>query len=305
MDSIKESCALIFSSDELGMMLSRHGYIAKPEIVNVLFLALRLQKPLLLEGPPGAGKTQVAKVLSEALRMPLIRLQCYDGIDEARALYQWNEPLQRIALELNRQNGLQESKTTWTELKRQLYSADFLIPGPILRALQSEVRAVLLIDEVDKTGPAFEAFLLEILSDFQVSIPQVGALVAKHRPIVVLTSNAQRKLTDALRGRCFLLWMNYPAPDLEAAIITTHAPAFKSQLATQVARFTAAVRHLGMAKPPAIRESLDWIDALTLLGATELTSEVVSATLPVLLKTREDIDRAAGNVALLLQRACA
>jgi MoxR-like ATPase len=305
MDSINKSRALIPSSGQLGMILSKHGYIAKTEIVNVLFLALQLQKPLLLEGPPGAGKTQVAKVLSEALELPLIRLQCYEGIDEARALYQWNDPLQRIALEFIRQNGQQESETKWTELKQQLYSADFLIPGPILRALQSDARAVLLIDEVDKTGPAFEAFLLEILSDFQVSIPQLGTVAAKHRPIVVLTSNAQRKLTDALRGRCFLLWMNYPAPDQEAEIITTHAPAFKAQLATQVARFTAAVRHLGMAKPPAIRESLDWIDALTLLGATELTAEVVSATLPVLLKTREDIDRAAGNVALLLQRACA
>ena len=305
MDSINKTRAPIPSSGQLGMILSKHGYIAKTEIVNVLFLALQLQKPLLLEGPPGAGKTQVAKVLSEALELPLIRLQCYEGIDEARALYQWNEPLQRIALEFIRQNGQQESETKWTELKQQLYSADFLIPGPILRALQSDARAVLLIDEVDKTGPAFEAFLLEILSDFQVSIPQLGTVAAKHRPIVVLTSNAQRKLTDALRGRCFLLWMNYPAPDQEAEIITTHAPAFKAQLATQVARFTAAVRHLGMAKPPAIRESLDWIDALTLLGATELTAEVVSATLPVLLKTREDIDRAAGNVALLLQRACA
>jgi MoxR-like ATPase len=305
MDSIKDSRDLISSSDDLGMMLSSHGYITKCEIVNVLFFALRLQKPLLLEGPPGAGKTQVAKVLSEALQMPLIRLQCYDGIDEARALYQWNEPLQRIALEFTRQNGSQESETTWTGLRRQLYSADFLVPGPILRALQCDTKAVLLIDEVDKTGPAFEAFLLEILSDFQVSIPQLGTVVAKHRPIVVLTSNAQRKLTDALRGRCFLLWMNYPTPDQEAEIISTRAPAFKSQLATQVARFTAAVRHLGMAKPPAIRESLDWIDALSLLGATELTADVVSATLPVLLKTREDIDRAAGNVALLLQRACA
>jgi len=305
MDSINKSRALIPSSGQLGMILSKHGYIAKTEIVNVLYLALQLQKPLLLEGPPGGGKTQVAKVLSEALELPLIRLQCYEGIDEARALYQWNEPLQRIALEFIHQNGQQESETKWTELKQQLYSADFLTPGPILRALQSDARAVLLIDEVDKTGPAFEAFLLEILSDFQVSIPQLGTVAAKHRPIVVLTSNAQRKLTDALRGRCFLLWMNYPAPDQEAEIITTHAPAFKAQLATQVARFTAAVRHLGMAKPPAIRESLDWIDALTLLGATELTAEVVSATLPVLLKTREDIDRAAGNVALLLQRACA
>ena len=304
MDSTNESRTSISSSGELEMILARHGYIAKPEIANVLYLALRLHKPLLLEGPPGAGKTQVAKVFSEALQMPLIRLQCYEGIDEARALYQWNEPLQRIALEFMRQSSQNGSQTTWTNLKQQLYSADFLTPGPILRALQSDSRAVLLIDEVDKTGPSFEAFLLEILSDFQISIPQLGAVVAKHRPIVVVTSNAQRKLTDALRGRCFLVWMNYPPPDQEAEIITTHAPACKSHIATQAARFTAAVRHLGMAKPPAIRESLDWIDALTLLGATELTADVVSATLPVLLKTREDIDRAAGNVALLLQRAC-
>ena len=288
------------SANELQGLLAMHGYVAKPDVAKVLYLALRLEKPLLLEGPPGAGKTQVAKVLSQALDMPLIRLQCYEGIDEARALYQWNEPLQRMALEFVRQNGRRE---TWADLRGHIYSPDFLIPGPILRALQSDVRAVLLIDEVDKTGPAFEAFLLEILSDFQVSIPQLGAVIAQHRPIVVLTSNAQRKLTDALRGRCFLLWMDYPAPDLETEIITCSRES-EARLNSQVARFTAAVRRLGMTKPPAIRESLDWIDALRLLGAEELTADVVSETLPVLLKTREDIERAAGNVALLLQRAC-
>ena len=288
------------SAHELQGLLAMHGYITKPDVAKVLYLALRLQKPLLLEGPPGAGKTQIAKVLSQALDMRLIRLQCYEGIDEARALYQWNEPLQRMALEHIRQNGGREA---WTELKGHIYSPDFLIPGPILRALQSEERAVLLIDEIDKTGPAFEAFLLEVLSDFQVSIPQLGAVVAQHPPIAVLTSNAQRKLTDALRGRCFLLWMDYPAPEVETEIITRSRES-EARLSSQVARFTAAVRHLGMSKPPAIRESLDWIDALRLLGAAELTADVVSETLPVLLKTREDIERAAGNVALLLQRAC-
>lgn len=290
----------VCSATELQGLLAMHGYITKPDAAKVLYLALRLEKPLLLEGPPGAGKTQIAKVLSQALNMPLIRLQCYEGIDEAKALYQWNEPLQRMALEFVRQSGERE---TWAELKGHIYAPDFLVPGPILRSLQSEERAVLLIDEVDKTGPAFEAFLLEILSDFQVSIPQLGAVVAQHRPIVVLTSNAQRKLTDALRGRCFLLWMDYPAPELEIEIITRSRES-EARLSSQVARFTAAVRHLGMSKPPAIRESLDWIDALQLLGAKELTADVVSETLPVLLKTREDIERAAGNVALLLQRAC-
>jgi MoxR-like ATPase len=292
------------SAEELKGILTANGYVAKQEVVNVLYLALRLEKPLLLEGPPGAGKTQIAKVLSVALDMPLIRLQCYEGIDEAKALYQWNEPLQRMALEFMREASQKRSSRTWAELKGQLYRTDFLIAGPILRALQRETKAVLLIDEIDKTSPAFEAFLLEILSDFQVSIPQLGTIVARHRPIVILTSNAQRKLTDALRGRCFLLWMNYPAPDQEAEIITAHSQEFGSQLASQVARFTAAVRHLGMTKPPAIRESLDWIDALRLLGARQLTCDVVSATLPVLLKTREDIERAAGNVALLLERSC-
>ena len=291
---------VVSSAAELRALLTAHGYIPKPDVAKLLYLALRLQKPLLLEGPPGAGKTQLAKVLSVALQMPLIRLQCYDGIDEAKSLFQWNEQLQRIALEFARQEGQQE---TWAELRRHLYSPDFLIAGPILRALQSRETAVLLIDEVDKTGPAFEAFLLEILSDFQVSIPQLGTIRAIKKPIVVLTSNAQRKLTDALRGRCFLLWMDYPAPELEAEIMT-HSRKTESRLSSQVARFTAAVRHLGMTKPPAIRESLDWIDALTLLGAEELTADVVSDTLPVLLKTREDIERAAGNVALLLQRAC-
>lgn len=299
MVTISQLAAVVSSADELRRLLATQDYVAKPEVAKVLYLALRLQKPLLLEGPPGAGKTQIAKVLSEALGMQLIRLQCYEGIDEAKALFQWNEPLQCMALEFLRHKEQQES---WAELKRQLYHADFLTAGPILRALQSQARAVLLIDEVDKTGAAFEAFLLEILSDFQVSIPQLGTVKAIEKPVVVLTSNAQRKLTDALRGRCFLLWMDYPAPELEAEIITGSRKT-DARLSAQVARFTAAVRHLGMTKPPAIRESLDWIDALHLLGANELTADVVSETLPVLLKTREDIDRASGNVALLLQRA--
>lgn len=295
--------SLVSSPGELRSLLKEYGYVAKAEVAKVMYLALRLGKPLLLEGPPGAGKTQVAKVLSEALTMPLIRLQCYEGIDEGKALYQWNEPLQRMALEFIHQSSTAGPQEEWSKLKRELYSTDFLIPGPTLKALQSETTAVLLIDEVDKTGPAFEAFLLEILSDFQVSIPQLGTVVANHRPVVVLTSNAQRKLTGALRGRCFLLWMDYPAPELEAEIVCRSRDA-EPRLSLQVAKFTAAVRRLGMTKPPAIRESLDWIDALRVLGASELTAEVVSDTLPVLLKTREDIDRAAGNVALLLQRAC-
>jgi MoxR-like ATPase len=299
-----ETRRFVSSAEELEAILTANGYVAKRDVVNVVYLALRLEKALLLEGPPGAGKTQIAKVLSVALGMPLIRLQCYEGIDEAKALYEWNEPLQRMALEFIREASQNRSPMTWPELRGQLYRTDFLIPGPILRALQCETKAVLLIDEIDKTGPEFEAFLLEILSDFQVSIPQLGTVIARHRPIVVLTSNAQRKLTDALRGRCFLLWMNYPAPDQESEIIAVHSRESDSQLASQVARFTAAVRHLGMTKPPAIRESLDWIDALRLLGAKQLTADVVSATLPVLLKTREDIERAAGNVALLLQRSC-
>ena len=293
----------VSSAGELRKLLTEYGYVARTEMAKVMYLALRLGKPLLLEGPPGAGKTQVAKVLSEALGIRLIRLQCYEGIDEAKALYQWNEPLQRMALEFIRQSSATRPQEEWSALKRRLYSADFLIPGPVLKALQSETDTVLLIDEVDKTGPAFEAFLLEILSDFQVSIPQLGTVVANHRPVVVLTSNAQRKLTEALRGRCFLLWMDYPSLELEAEIIIRSRES-ESRLSLQVARFTAAVRRLGMTKPPAIRESLDWIDALHILGASELTAEVVSDTLPVLLKTREDIDRAAGNVALLLQRAC-
>ena len=184
--------SLVCSPSDLHRLLTQHGYVAKPEVAKVMYLALRLGKPLLLEGPPGAGKTQVAKVLSAALKLPLIRLQCYEGIDEGKALYQWNGPLQRMALEFIHENSATGAHDEWSSLKRKLYSTDFLIPGPILKALQSEPKAVLLIDEVDKTGPAFEAFLLEILSDFQVSIPQLGTIAANHRPVVVLTSNAQR-----------------------------------------------------------------------------------------------------------------
>src|SRR4051812_3136338 len=227
----------IRSADELQGLLAMRGYVAKSEVATVLYIALRLQKPLLLEGPAGAGKTQIAKVLSETFGMELIRLQCYEGIDEAKALYHWNEHLQQMALEFVRRK---EREDTWAELKQQLYSPDFLILGPILRALQSESRSVLLIDEVDKTGPEFEAFLLEILSDFQVSIPQLGTVTAIRKPVVVLTSNAQRKLTDALRGRCFLLWMDYPGAKLEAEIIVRSRNT-ESRLSAQVARFTAAV----------------------------------------------------------------
>jgi MoxR-like ATPase len=295
---------VVRSVEELEAVLAREYYIADREAATVIYLALRLEKPLLLEGPPGAGKTEIAKVLAQGLGMRLIRLQCYEGIDEAKALYQWNEPLQRMYLELLRQEGGNGQNKPWHELRQRLYSTDFLVPGPILRALQADERALLLIDEVDKIGAAFEAFLLEVLSDFQVSIPQLGTVVPKHRPAVILTSNAQRKLTDALRGRCFLLWMDYPTPEREAAIILGRSSDSESPLGLQVARFTAALRNLGMTKPPAIRESLDWIGALSLLGARELGPEVVSLTLPVLLKTRDDIERAAGNIPLLLQLAC-
>ncbi len=294
---------MIGSIDELEALLARQKYVLDREGITLIYLALCLEKPLLLEGPPGAGKTEVAKVLAQALELPLIRLQCYEGIDEARALYQWNEPLQRMYLEFL-QRETEGMETAWLKLKHELYSLDFLTAGPILRALQSERKAVLLIDEVDKVGSAFEAFLLEVLSDFQVTIPQLGTVVPQHRPVVILTSNAQRKLTDALRGRCFLLWMDYPTAEREARIIQSRADGSEQLLSLQVARFTSALRHLGMAKPPAIRESLDWIRALAVLGAEELNPEVVSLTLPVLLKTKADIERAAGNVPLLLQRAC-
>jgi len=294
---------MIDSIDELQVMLAHQRYLLDRDSITVIYLALRLEKALLLEGPPGAGKTEVAKVLAQALELPLVRLQCYEGIDESRALYQWNEPLQRMYLEFLKVESA-GTEREWCKLKHDLYSTDFLIAGPILRALQSDRKAVLLIDEVDKVGPSFEAFLLEVLSDFQVSIPQLGTLTPQHRPVVVLTSNAQRKLTDALRGRCFLLWMDYPTAEREAKIIAARAAGSQQLLSVQVARFTNALRHLGMGKPPAIRESLDWIRALATLGAEELSPEVVSLTLPVLLKTRADIERAAGNVPLLLQRAC-
>jgi MoxR-like ATPase len=263
--------------------LKRANYVTNERVETAIFLALALEKPLLIEGPAGAGKTEVAKVLSEILHCELIRLQCYEGLDEARALYEWNYQKQLLRMQADEQQGLR-----WEELSEHIFSRDFLLERPLLRAITSPSRVVLLIDEVDKADEEFEAFLLELLSDFQVSVPELGTLKAHERPAVILTSNRARELSEALRRRCLHLFIDFPGTEQERKIIELKVPELDAKLATEAARFVGAIRKLGLRKPPSIAETLDWARALVRLGVRELDTDAVRTALGVLLKHEDD-----------------
>jgi MoxR-like ATPase len=278
--------------------LRRARYITNERVETAIFLALALDKPLLIEGPAGSGKTEVAKVLAEILHTELIRLQCYEGLDEARALYEWNYQKQLLRLQADEHQGLR-----WEELSEHLFSREYLLERPLLKAISTPRKAVLLIDEIDKADEEFEAFLLELLSDFQVSVPELGTLRAIEHPAVVLTSNRVRELSEALRRRCLHLFIDFPGIEQERRIIELKVPELDARMAAEAARFVNALRKLDLKKPPSIAETLDWARALVRLGIKELDAPTIRATLGVLLKHEDDRTRVETKASSLTGRA--
>ncbi len=287
-----------FTHEQISEGLRRAQYITNERVETAIFLALALEKPLLIEGPAGSGKTEVAKVLAEILRTELIRLQCYEGLDEARALYEWNYQKQLLRMQADEQQGLR-----WEELSEHIFSRDYLLERPLLKAITAPRRIVLLIDEIDKADEEFEAFLLELLSDFQVSVPELGTLKAHERPAVILTSNRARELSEALRRRCLHLFIDFPGIEQERKIIELKVPELDAKLAAEAARFVGAIRKLGLRKPPSIAETLDWARALMSLGVRELDTDAVRAALGVLLKHEDDVAKVESKASTLAPRA--
>jgi MoxR-like ATPase len=281
--------------------LARHAYFADVGLSTSLFLALKMGKALLLEGEPGVGKTEVAKVLSQLFGTPLIRLQCYEGIDISQAVYEWNYPRQLLELQARRPNPNDETTAT-----AHLYTEAFLLKRPLLQAIDHahDAAPVLLIDELDRADEEFESFLLELLSDFQISIPELGTLRAKHRPIIIITSNRTRDLHDALKRRCVYHWIDYPTRAKELEIVRCKAPGTSERLAAQVVDFVQATRRQDLTKHPGVAETLDWVEALEHLGVSELNSAAVQATLGIILKYQDDLDKLRGPLAqTLLEQA--
>jgi MoxR-like ATPase len=272
------------SAEDLRDELGRHAYLADRGLSTALFLALSLDKPVLLEGEAGVGKTEVAKVLSEILDRTLIRLQCYEGIDASQALYEWNYSRQLIAV-----RALQEEEPS-DAVVRDLFGPDFLVERPLLAAIRAGSRAVLLIDELDRADDEFEAFLLEILSEFAVTIPEIGVVAAQEPPAVIVTSNRTRELHDALKRRCLYHWIDHPSLEREVEIVRVRAPGVPEALAQEVARAVARLRDLDVIKRPGVAETIDWANALAFLGAEHLDSELAEVTLGAVLKDHEDVE---------------
>jgi MoxR-like ATPase len=273
--------------------LRERGYVADRALATAVFLGLQLGRPLLLEGEAGVGKTELAKVLASVLDTRLIRLQCYEGLDVNNAVYEWNYPRQMLEIRLLEARGMAD------QADRQIFSADFLIKRPLLQALESsEGKApVLLIDEVDRADEPFEAYLLEILSDFQVTVPEIGTIRADIPPVVVLTSNRTREVHDALKRRCLYHWIDYPSAEREVEIVLSRIPDAPQILARQVVAFVQALRQADLSKLPGVAETLDWAAALMALGAGELDEPIVDSTLGVVLKYEEDVHRVRGDEA--------
>ena len=287
------AAALPNSVDAMLELLGSHGYLAERSLATVTYLSLRMGRPLFLEGEAGVGKTEIAKVLSAALGRKLIRLQCYEGLDVSSAVYEWNSAAQMIAIRLAEAGG----DVDRDQLTSDIFADRYLIKRPLLQALEPDVAGapVLLIDELDRADEAFEAYLLEILSDFQVTIPEFGTVKAPQPPIVIITSNRTREIHDALKRRCLYHWVDYPSTERELAIVRTRLPGIPERLSQQVVRFVQALRDQDFYKSPGVAETLDWATALTELDARSLTAEVVGDTLGALRKYQDDIARMQGD----------
>jgi MoxR-like ATPase len=293
---------------EVREALGRVGYLADEPAALVAYLAQRLGKPILVEGPAGVGKTELAKALSRATERRLIRLQCYEGLDEAKALYEWNYRKQLLRIQAERPSdapsdsdqqrpeGGPGAPDAWADI----FSEEFLLTRPLLQAIAATEPAVLLIDEIDKTDQEFEAMLLEVLSEFQISIPELGVITARTHPIVVLTSNNSRELTEALKRRCLYLWLDYPDVEREMEIVRLHSPEIDERLARRLVEVVHMIRQLDLKKPPSIAESIDWARALLLLGADDLDRSVFERTMSIIVKHRSDLDLVAERVGLKL-----
>ncbi len=279
---------------ELADGLRGVGYLPSDSTALVSHLAIRLGKPVLVEGPAGVGKTELAKALSKVLDRRLVRLQCYEGLDEAKALYEWNYRKQLLRIQAEAEG------TGWGEVQDDIFGEEFLLQRPLMEAITSPEPIVLLIDEIDKTDQEFEAMLLELLSDFQISIPELGRVEARTRPVVLLTSNNSRELTEALKRRCLYLWLDYPCLEHELAIVKLHAPDLQETVARKLVEVIGMVRALDLKKPPSIAESIDWARALLLLGAADIDATVFRETMSVIVKHRTDLDVVAERVGVKL-----
>lgn len=299
---------------DVGSQLEGQGYIANHRISTVVYLAQQLKKPVLVEGPAGVGKTELAKVVAAAQGRELIRLQCYEGLDEAKALYEWEYSKQllytqilkdRFAESMAGATTVQEAADRVGEEDTVFFSERFIVARPLLRAITSPEPALLLIDEIDKSDPEFEAFLLEILSDFQVTVPEIGTFTARTQPLVFLTSNDAREMSDALKRRCLHLWIDYPEPALELSILEKKVPDIDKRLADDVVTVMHRIRDLDLKKTPSISETLDWARALLALNADDLEDQIVNDTLSVILKYEGDIKKAQSELAKLIEKKTA
>jgi len=284
------------SVEDVRSGLRSAGYLPGESTALVSYLAAKLGKPILVEGPAGVGKTELAKALAQYLGRTLVRLQCYEGLDEAKALYEWNYRKQLLRIQAEAEGA------GWQEVQDDIFGPEFLLQRPLMAAIAADEPVVLLIDEIDKTDQEFEAMLLELLSDFQLSIPELGLYEAKTRPVVLLTSNNSRELTEALKRRCLYLWLDYPTLEHELEIVKLHAPELGDAVAHKLVEVVAMIRELDLKKPPSIAESIDWARALLLLGADDIDAQVFTDTMSIIVKHRTDLDVVAERVGLKLAR---
>ncbi|MCR3921218.1 MAG: MoxR family ATPase [Firmicutes bacterium] len=276
---------------ELRKAFTKAGYITDEEVLITVYLSLKLEKPLLIEGEPGVGKTELAKVLASVFETELIRLQCYEGLDENKALYEWNYQRQLLKIQISKEAACGD------DLEQNLFSREYLLERPLLQAIQSDKKVVLLIDEVDKTDEEFEAFLFEVLSDFQVSVPELGTLQAQQIPMVILTSNNERELSDGLKRRCIYLYLDYPSVEREVAIIQARLPDVGEKLSGEIARAMAVMRaDQEIRKKPSVAETLDWAQALLAMEKDRLTDTIIEQTLNLILKSKADQKAFAKNI---------